>query len=94
MLSAWSKIDQRENSVGIYGYDVMIDTDFKMWLLEINLCPTMEHSTKVTKRLVPQMMEDLVKVIIDQNDPTIEQKVKSTGGYELIFETQKIKEVK
>ena len=46
----------------------MIDNDLKMWLLEINLCPTMEHSTKVTSVLVPKMTDDLVKVIIDSRE--------------------------
>jgi D-alanine-D-alanine ligase-like ATP-grasp enzyme len=64
-LTSWSKIYQRENSIGLYGYDVLIDADIKMWLLEVNLCPTMEHSTKVTAKLVPQMTDDLLKVIID-----------------------------
>jgi hypothetical protein len=46
----------------------LIDEDLKMWLLEVNKCPTMEHSTAVTARLVPKMLSDLVKVIIDWKD--------------------------
>lgn len=92
MLSAWSKVDWRENSIGLYGYDVMIDSDLKMWLLEINLCPTMEHSTKVTKQLVPKMMEDLCKVIIDGKEEDAEESKKSTGDYELIYEGVRIRE--
>jgi hypothetical protein len=85
VLSAWEKVDWRENSLGLYGFDVMIDSDFKMWLLEINLCPTMEHSTKVTSYLVPKMTEDMIKVIVDQ-DPA------DTGAYELIYESPKIRD--
>lgn len=93
LLSAWSKIEWRDNSIGLYGYDVIIDNDLKMWLLEINLCPTMEHSTKVTTRLVPKMMEDLAKVIVDQkfaaglSQSDLQPTKRDTGGYELIFET-------
>jgi tubulin monoglycylase TTLL3/8 len=85
VLSAWDKVDWRENSLGLYGFDVMIDSDFKMWLLEINLCPTMEHSTKVTSHLVPKMTEDMIKVIVDQNST-------DTGAYELIYESPKIRD--
>lgn len=58
-----------------------------MWLLEVNLCPTMEHSTKVTSRLVPMMMEDLAKVLVDIKEEVEEGVKKETGLYELIFET-------
>lgn len=92
MLSAWSKVDWRENSIGLYGYDVLIDSDLKMWLLEINLCPTMEHSTKVTKHLVPKMMEDLCKVIIDGKELPEEGIKKSTGDYDLIYEGVRVRE--
>ncbi len=85
VLSAWDKVDWRENSLGLYGFDVMIDSDLKMWLLEINLCPTMEHSTKVTSYLVPKMTDDLVKVIVDKSS--------DTGSFELIYESPKIREV-
>jgi tubulin monoglycylase TTLL3/8 len=54
-----------------------------MWLLEVNLCPTMEHSTKVTANLVPKVMEDMCKVIIDE-------KASGTGDFELIYEGQKV----
>ena len=65
ILSAWDRIEWRNNSIGLYGFDVIIDSDNKMWLLEINKCPTMEHSTKVTKTLVPNMLNDMMKVILD-----------------------------
>jgi hypothetical protein len=90
MMSAWSKVEWRDNSIGLYGYDVIIDSDLKMWLLEINLCPSMEHSTKVTSHLVPKMMEDLCKVLIDSKEDT---PVKNTGSYELIYEGIKVKDL-
>lgn len=57
-----------------------------MWLLEINLCPTMEHSTKVTSNLVPKMTEDMIKVLVDRK----ESKTADTGSYEMIYESPKI----
>ncbi len=86
VLSAWEKVDWRENSCGLYGFDVIIDDTLKMWLLEINLCPTMEHSTKVTSHLVPKMTEDMIKVLVDRK----ESKTADTGSYELIYESPKI----
>jgi hypothetical protein len=33
-----------------------------VWLLEVNCSPTLEHSTPVTSQLIPEMVEDLMKV--------------------------------
>ena len=80
-MSSWEKIEWRENSVGLYGFDVIVDSDLKLWLLEVNKCPTMEYSTQITTELIPEMMEDMVKVIVDKkSDPTC-----STGKYELLY---------
>lgn len=89
LLCAWDKIEWRQNSIGLYGYDVIIDTDMKMWLLEVNKCPTMEHSTAVTSHLVPKMLNDLIKVVVDtREDPAAE-----TGDFELVYESPYVKEI-
>jgi hypothetical protein len=64
MLSAWEKIEWRKNGVGIFGFDLMPDNTNKLWLLEINKCPTMELSTHVTKQLVPRFLEDLAELMM------------------------------
>jgi tubulin monoglycylase TTLL3/8 len=67
-LSAWDKIEWRQGSVGLYGYDIMVDTNLNCWLIEVNKCPAMDYSTAVTARLVPRMMEDFAKIIIDRQE--------------------------
>ena len=71
-----------------------------MWLLEVNKCPTMEHSTEVTARLVPMMLKDMVKVVVDWKDEQNNKRqgtggrgrVVDTGMYDLIFEAPYVKE--
>jgi len=43
----------------------MVDEDFNVWLIEINLSPSFDYSTPVTKRLVKLVSEDMVKVVVD-----------------------------
>lgn len=35
----------RRNSHEIFGYDLMVDSNFDVWLIEINASPCMEYST-------------------------------------------------
>lgn len=65
MSSGQDAVDQRRNSMELFGLDLMVDEDFEAYLLEVNSSPSMEHSTPVTTVLVAEMSEDLVKVTID-----------------------------
>lgn len=38
-------IENRKNSHEMFGYDFMVDTNYKVWLLEINSSPSMDYST-------------------------------------------------
>jgi hypothetical protein len=59
------QIEDRKNSFEIYGYDFMIDANYCPWLIEINSSPDFSYSTEVTKVLVKEASEDIVKVIVD-----------------------------
>ena len=56
--------------MGIYGLDLMLDSNLKMWLIEVNKSPCMAYSTKVTEKLIPMFMEDFCKVLIDKESET------------------------
>lgn len=75
----------RKNSFELYGADFMLTEDFKPWLIEINSRPALYPSTPVTARLCPQVLEDVIKVVVDNaRNPTA-----PTGNFELIYK-QKI----
>ncbi|MFN9909144.1 MAG: hypothetical protein ACK56F_23995 [bacterium] len=46
----------------------MVDDNFNCWLIEVNSSPAMDYSTKVTTRLVKQVLKDTAKVIVDWKD--------------------------
>ncbi|KAJ8954421.1 hypothetical protein NQ318_011096, partial [Aromia moschata] len=81
MLASQDTMDRRQNTFELYGADFMLSEDFKPWLLEINCSPDLSFSTKVTSRLCPQCMEDIVKVVIDRRrDPNAD-----TGLFQLVY---------
>jgi tubulin monoglycylase TTLL3/8 len=41
----------------------MIDENLNPWLIEINMSPSMEYSTPVTKKLVKMVLQDTAKLI-------------------------------
>ncbi len=88
--SAKHKIFQRKNTIEVFGYDIMVDENLNVYLIEINASPDWTYSTKVTEKLVKLASDDIIKVIVDYND---EMKKKEgernnnidTGRFKLIF---------
>ena len=58
--------DDRKNSFELFGIDFMLDEALNVWLIEVNTSPDISHSTPVTASLVPEMLEDLLKVVVDK----------------------------
>lgn len=65
MFASWGHVEWRPGLVGIYGFDIIIDSELRPWLIEVNKSPDFSYSTEVTRTLVPRFMEDLVKVMVD-----------------------------
>lgn len=58
----------------------MIDENLNPWLIEINMSPSMDSSTPVTKKLVKMLLHDTA-LLISSSKPK-----KSVGNYTCIFE--------
>jgi tubulin monoglycylase TTLL3/8 len=49
----------RKNTFEIFGFDFMVDENYRVWLIEVNSSPTMEYSTALTTQLVKKGMSEL-----------------------------------
>ncbi|XP_053691814.1 tubulin glycylase 3B [Sabethes cyaneus] len=69
------------NMFELYGADFMVTENFRTMLIEINSSPDLRPSTEVTEVICPAVLEDLVKVVIDNTN----DKRAGTGLFECIF---------
>lgn len=74
--------DNKRSWFEIFGYDFIIDSDFKPWLIEINTNPCLEESSELLRSLIPRMIDDALKLTLD----TMFKK-KSKGEYFLTLNT-------
>ncbi|XP_076388301.1 tubulin glycylase 3A isoform X2 [Megachile rotundata] len=82
MLAAQEHMDRRRCSFELYGADFVVMEDLSVWLIEINTNPRMHPpSSRITKRLYSNVLESLVKVIMDV--PV--NAVADTGGFSLVY---------
>ena len=64
----------------------MIDENLNCYLIEVNSSPAWDYSTEITKKLVKEATEDLVKVVIDYGFASQKKKKDiNTGKFMNIF---------
>lgn len=76
MFSVRKTIDpfKRKYCFELFGYDFILDEDFNTWLIEVNTNPCLEESSQMLKTYLPRMIEDMLKITIDQIFPKITKK--------------------
>ena len=57
-------------SFEIFGYDFMMDTQKNLYLIEINTNPGYEISSDLIKIIIPRMLDDALRLTVDEIFPT------------------------
>jgi hypothetical protein len=67
MLCVKDKLNvlERKFCFEIFGYDFILDRDYKPYLLEVNTNPGLEESSPLIKSLVPRMIDDALRLTVD-----------------------------
>lgn len=56
---------RRDFTFEIFGFDFMIDENFKPWLIEVNTNPDITTHTPITARVIPPMVENAFRIGLD-----------------------------
>lgn len=79
----------RKDAFELFGYDFMIDEDFRVWLIEVNTNPYLGSPNKWTKQFVADMIDEMLQIVLDPIYPPIDNYFKNhrvkKHNYELIY---------
>uniref|UniRef100_A0A383W9P9 Tubulin--tyrosine ligase-like protein 9 n=1 Tax=Tetradesmus obliquus TaxID=3088 RepID=A0A383W9P9_TETOB len=70
----------------LYGYDVLIDSNLKPWLLEVNASPSLTASDKVDWTLKFGMLNDMLDIVDVEGKREPGKYPSKQGGFDLIWD--------
>ena len=91
IMAVFLKLDpnRRLHCMEILGYDFMIDSNLKPWLIEVNTNPCLELSSSYLSYLIPTMVDNALRIALDPMFPPPANKTAfesfSENRFELIF---------
>jgi len=47
------------------GYDFMLDSDFKTYLIEVNTNPSLDICCPLLARIIPELLENSIRIAVD-----------------------------
>jgi len=78
----------REHCFELFGYDFIIDEEYKVWLIEVNTNPCLEESSTILRMLLARMIDDMLKLTVDKlfprkrRDPNVKERIYKVNGYD------------
>ena len=64
MLNTTNKLPEHKNNCfELYGFDLLIDANFKVWLLEVNVCPSLSSTSVLDRRIKTSLICDILNVV-------------------------------
>ncbi|TNV87784.1 hypothetical protein FGO68_gene15266 [Halteria grandinella] len=84
--SVYGKIDpsRLHNSFELFGYDFMLDSNFRLYLIEVNTNPCLEMSCPLLARIIPEVLDNTFRIVLDPIFPAPSGDQSNNRKYQLI----------
>ena len=71
----------------LFGFDFLIDEDFRTWLIECNTNPYLGIPNDFIRKLLPQMVDDMLSIVLDEKFPSVpaSQPNERKNGFKLLY---------
>lgn len=64
MLDIHAKMHHhRTNCFELYGFDILVDSNLKPWILEVNVCPSLSSSSPLDRKIKHSLLVDTLNII-------------------------------
>jgi tubulin polyglutamylase TTLL5 len=63
ITGALKKLGNKSNCFELFGFDILIDSDLKPWLLEVNLSPSLATDSPIDTHIKTNLMTDTFNLV-------------------------------
>ena len=81
--------NNRQNWFELFGFDFMIDEDFRTWLIEVNTNPYIGIANDFIADLMPRMISEMFEITLDTVYAPKQKPVLAERNFELIYSSEK-----
>merc|ERR1740121_1393927 len=80
--AAEEKLNPRaiDNCFEVFGFDFMVDANFRVWLIEVNSNPCLELCNSYLSYLIPKMLDEALQLTLDRLFPQAAPAGAARGG--------------
>lgn len=83
-------LEINKGSFELFGFDLMIDEDLRVWLIECNTNPHLGMCNQLMKERVPNMLNEMLTLTIDTRFPADKLDNYETGNFWRVFNASNI----
>ena len=76
-----------------YGYDLLIDSHLKPWLIEVNASPSLMSTTVSDRQLKTKLIHDIIEIVVPQKLPNmnkVDNDTSDTSNFTLLHDENNI----